>query len=189
MALGGDDHAPEPRRARSAALGFENDIDAAHLHCGSQHAHDHMGCPAAAVTVDMDAPQYKRDYRRKIVYFRSQLAMRLIADTKCDVCVCRGWVFEDNFAAIMRLRSEDRSSMRARTRSTMAASPASDSSSSRTRCSTRPTACSSTRHTITTLQINLASGVKPEHLDYFKFIGRVLGLAVFHDRFFLAGFL
>ena|SRR6202789_3120240 len=43
-----------------------------------------------------------------------------------------------------------------------------------------------------TLQINPASGVNPEHLDYFKFIGRVLGLAIFHHRFvdayFVPGF-
>jgi E3 ubiquitin-protein ligase NEDD4 len=39
-----------------------------------------------------------------------------------------------------------------------------------------------------TLQINPASGVNPEHLDYFKFIGRVLGLAVFHHRFLDAYF-
>jgi E3 ubiquitin-protein ligase NEDD4 len=30
------------------------------------------------------------------------------------------------------------------------------------------------------LQINPASGVNPQHLDYFKFIGRVLCLAIFH---------
>jgi E3 ubiquitin-protein ligase NEDD4 len=28
-----------------------------------------------------------------------------------------------------------------------------------------------------------ASGVNPDHLNYFKFIGRVLGLGVFHRRF------
>src|SRR6201996_7267723 len=39
-----------------------------------------------------------------------------------------------------------------------------------------------------TLQINPASGINPEHLDYFKFIGRVLGLAVFHHRFLDAYF-
>ena len=33
-----------------------------------------------------------------------------------------------------------------------------------------------------TLQINPASGINPEHLDYFKFIGRCLGLAIFHHR-------
>jgi len=32
--------------------------------------------------------------------------MRLVADAKYDVCVRHGWVFEDSFAAIMRLRSE-----------------------------------------------------------------------------------
>ena len=46
-------------------------------------------------------------YRWKVVYFRSQLSMCLIADAKCDVRVRRGWVFEDSFAAIMRLRPED----------------------------------------------------------------------------------
>ena len=39
-----------------------------------------------------------------------------------------------------------------------------------------------------TLQINPASGVNPEHLNYFKFIGRVVGLAVFHRRFLDAYF-
>lgn len=34
-----------------------------------------------------------------------------------------------------------------------------------------------------TLQINPHSGVNPEHLNYFKFIGRVVGLAIFHRRF------
>ncbi|KAG8903064.1 hypothetical protein FRC01_009341, partial [Tulasnella sp. 417] len=40
-----------------------------------------------------------------------------------------------------------------------------------------------------TLQINPASGVNPEHLNYFKFIGRVLGLAIFHRRFLDAYFI
>lgn len=40
-----------------------------------------------------------------------------------------------------------------------------------------------------TLQINPASGVNPEHLNYFKFIGRVMGLAIFHRRFLDAYFI
>jgi len=63
--------------------------------------------PRPPSTADADALQYKGDYRRKIVYFRSQPAMLLIANAKCDVRVRHGWVFEDNFAAIMRLRLED----------------------------------------------------------------------------------
>jgi E3 ubiquitin-protein ligase NEDD4 len=39
-----------------------------------------------------------------------------------------------------------------------------------------------------TLQINPHSGVNPEHLNYFKFIGRVVGLAIFNRRFLDAFF-
>jgi len=39
-----------------------------------------------------------------------------------------------------------------------------------------------------TLQINPASGINPDHLSYFKFIGRILGLAIFHRRFLDAYF-
>ncbi|KAI6167088.1 hypothetical protein EDD17DRAFT_1752421 [Pisolithus thermaeus] len=43
-----------------------------------------------------------------------------------------------------------------------------------------------------TLQINPASGVNPEHLNYFEFIGRCFGLAIFHrhfvDAYFVASF-
>ena len=40
-----------------------------------------------------------------------------------------------------------------------------------------------------TLQINPASAVNPEHLNYFRFIGRCMGLAIFHRRFLDAYFI
>ena len=39
------------------------------------------------------------------------------------------------------------------------------------------------------LLINPASGVNSEHLSKFKFIGRVLGLGIFHRRFLDAYFI
>jgi len=39
-----------------------------------------------------------------------------------------------------------------------------------------------------TLQINPSSYINPEHLSYFKFIGRVVGMAIFHRRFLDAFF-
>ena len=39
-----------------------------------------------------------------------------------------------------------------------------------------------------TLQINPNSSVNPEHLNYFRFIGRVVGLSIFHQRFLDAFF-
>ena len=39
-----------------------------------------------------------------------------------------------------------------------------------------------------TLQINPASSVNPEHLQYFRFVGRIVGMAVFHGKFIDHGF-
>ncbi|XP_022704202.1 E3 ubiquitin-protein ligase SMURF2-like isoform X2 [Varroa jacobsoni] len=45
-----------------------------------------------------------------------------------------------------------------------------------------------TREDIFTLQINPDSSVNPEHLSYFKFIGRIIGMAVFHGHYIDGGF-
>lgn len=39
-----------------------------------------------------------------------------------------------------------------------------------------------------TLQLNPASAINPDHLTFFKFIGRCIGLAVFHQKFLDAYF-
>lgn len=38
------------------------------------------------------------------------------------------------------------------------------------------------------LQINPASYVNPDHLQYFKFIGRFIAIALFHSKFIYSGF-
>lgn len=38
------------------------------------------------------------------------------------------------------------------------------------------------------LQINAASYVNPDHLQYFKFIGRFIAIALFHSKFIYSGF-
>ncbi|KAI9455588.1 hypothetical protein BJY52DRAFT_1188306 [Lactarius psammicola] len=134
MTLGGDERSRESPRARSSAIGLGN-------------AHD------------IDPAQYKRDYWRKIVYFRSQPAMPVIVDAKCNVRVRRGWVFEDSFTANMRLRSVD------------------------LRIRKRPIVWFESEDTLDHGDINLAHGVNPEHPDYSKSIGRAPSPAVFHHRF------
>lgn len=39
-----------------------------------------------------------------------------------------------------------------------------------------------------TLQFNPNSSINPEHLDYFQFVGRAVGLAIYHRRFLDAHF-
>ena len=55
---------------------------------------------------DPTAPQYKRDFRRKVVYFRSQPGMREVPG-KCDIKIRRSMAFEDSFATVMRSTRED----------------------------------------------------------------------------------
>jgi len=38
------------------------------------------------------------------------------------------------------------------------------------------------------LQINADSGVNPDHLSYFHFVGRIIGVAIFHGHHIDAGF-
>ncbi|KAI9508971.1 hypothetical protein F5148DRAFT_822211 [Russula earlei] len=150
--------------------------------------------PRLPSAVDADAPQYKRDYRRKVVYFRGQPSMRVIADAKCDVRVRRSCVFEDSFASVMRLRPED---LRKRLMVKFEGEDALDYGGvsrewffllSHEMFNPSYGLFEYSAHDNYTLQINPASGVNPEHLDYFKFIGRVLGLAIFHHRFLDAYF-
>ena len=62
--------------------------------------------PRLPTTLDANAPQYKRDYRRKVIYFRAQPKMR-VRDGKCDLRLRRGRVLEDSFTAVMRMNGED----------------------------------------------------------------------------------
>ena len=104
--------------------------------------------------------------------------MRLFADAKCDVRVRRGWVFEDSFPAIMRLRPED---LRKRLVVEFEGEDALDYGGvsrewffllSHEMFNPSYGLSVYSAYDNYTLQINPASGVNPEHLDYFKFIGR-----------------
>ncbi|KAN0132131.1 hypothetical protein V8E53_010050 [Lactarius tabidus] len=143
--------------------------------------------PRLPSKVDADAPQYKRDYRRKVVYFRSQPSMCLISDARCDVRVRRQLVLEDSFTEIMRLRPEDLK------KRLMVKFDGEDvdgdisrewfSHLSHEMFNPAYGLFDYSIHDGCTLQINPASDVNPDHLDYFKFIGRIFGLAIFHRRF------
>ena len=37
-------------------------------------------------------------------------------------------------------------------------------------------------------QINADSGINPDHLSYFHFVGRIMGIALFHGHYIDGGF-
>ncbi|KAG2153107.1 uncharacterized protein EDB93DRAFT_1136648 [Suillus bovinus] len=149
--------------------------------------------PRLPSNLDSNAPQYKRDYRRKVIYFRSQPAMNL-KEGKCELKLRRSRVLDDSFAAVMRMsgnelkkrlvikfEGEDGLDYGGVSREWffLVSHEIFDPSYGLFQYSA---------HDNYTLQMNWMSGVNPEHLTYFKFIGRCLGLAIFHRRFLDAYF-
>ncbi|KAG8858513.1 hypothetical protein FRB96_005184 [Tulasnella sp. 330] len=150
--------------------------------------------PRLPSTLDSNVPQYKRDFRRKLIYFRSQPAMRA-QPGNCQIKVRRNHIFEDSYAEIMRQSAND---LKKRLMIKFEGEDGLDYGGlSRefffllSHEMFNPFYClfEYSAHDNYTLQINPASGVNPEHLNYFKFIGRCLGLAIFHRRFLDAYFI
>lgn len=57
--------------------------------------------PRLPSSLDQNVPQYKRDFRRKLIYFRSQPALRILPG-QVPIKVRRDHIFEDSYAEIMR---------------------------------------------------------------------------------------
>ncbi|OWB70163.1 hypothetical protein B5S33_g4444 [[Candida] boidinii] len=149
--------------------------------------------PRLPSSLDNDVPQYKRDFRRKLVYFRSQPALRILPG-QCHIKVRRDRLMEDAFRDVMRQTPED---LKKRLMIKFEGEEGLDYGGVSREFFQQlshemfnPFYClfqyaSSDNYT---LQINPNSNVNPEHLNYFKFIGRTVGLGVFHRRFLDAFF-
>ncbi|KAF1803048.1 hypothetical protein V8B55DRAFT_1502034 [Mucor lusitanicus] len=150
--------------------------------------------PRLPSSLDQNVPQYKRDFRRKLIYFRSQPALRPVPG-QCHIKVRRDHIFEDAYAEVMRQVPAD---LKKRLMIKFEGEDGLDYGGlSRefffllSHEMFNPFYClfEYSAHDNYTLQINPHSGINPEHLNYFRFIGRVVGLAIFHRRFLDAFFI
>ncbi|KAI9511322.1 HECT-domain-containing protein [Russula earlei] len=146
--------------------------------------------PRSRPLLDANVPQHKRDFRRKVVYFRSLPAMRMYPGS-CRIQVRRDHIFEDSYSEIMRRTPRD---LKKRLFITFEGEEAPDfagPANLKEFLYLLPHEMSKpsnglfeySAHDNRSMQINPSSGVNPEHLNYFKFIGRVLGLCTFHRHF------
>lgn len=62
--------------------------------------------PRLPSSLDQNVPQYKRDFRRKLIYFRSQPALRSNTG-QCHIKVSRDAIFENSYTEIMRQSPND----------------------------------------------------------------------------------
>ncbi|KAI9505687.1 hypothetical protein GGI25_002404 [Coemansia spiralis] len=149
--------------------------------------------PRLPSNLDQNVPQYKRDFRRKYIYFRSQAAMRPVPG-QCHIKVSRDNIIEHSYNEIMRLSVTE---LKKRLMIKFDGEDGLDYGGvSRefffllSHEMFNPQYClfEYSAHDTYTLQINPHSGINPEHLNYFRFIGRTMGLAIFHRRFLDAFF-
>lgn len=147
--------------------------------------------PRLPSSVDADVPEYKRNFQQKLAYFRSQAELRQKTG-QVYIDVKRDTILSDAFEQFMRLQPDE---LKRKLTIRFDGEAGLDYGGvarefffllSREMFSPAYGLFENSSHN--TLQISSKSCIMPEHLDYFRFIGRVVAVAVFHQKFMDAFF-
>ncbi|XP_008197287.1 E3 ubiquitin-protein ligase SMURF2 isoform X2 [Tribolium castaneum] len=139
-------------------------------------------------------PKYRRDLVAKLKTLRAELTALQPQSGHCRLEVSRNEVFEESYRLIMKMRPKD---MRKRLMVKFKGEEGLDYGGvarewlhllSREMLNPQYGLFQYSRDDHYTLQINPDSAVNPEHLSYFHFVGRILGIAVFHNHQLEGGF-
>ncbi|RZC33616.1 E3 ubiquitin-protein ligase SMURF2 [Asbolus verrucosus] len=139
-------------------------------------------------------PKYRRDLVAKLKALRAELTALQPQSGHCRLEVSRSEVFEESYRLIMKMRPKD---MRKRLMVKFKGEEGLDYGGvarewlhllSREMLNPQYGLFQYSRDDHYTLQINPDSAINPEHLSYFHFVGRVLGIAVFHNHQLEGGF-
>lgn len=139
-------------------------------------------------------PKYRRDLVQKLKGLRAELTALQPQSGHCRLEVSRSEVFEESYRLIMKMRPKD---MRKRLMVKFRGEEGLDYGGvarewlhllSSEMLNPQYGLFQYSREDQYTLQINPDSAVNPEHLSYFHFVGRILGIAVFHNHQLQGGF-
>jgi E3 ubiquitin ligase SMURF1/2 len=139
-------------------------------------------------------PKYRRDLVGKMRTLRAELTALQPQSGHCRLEVSRAEIFEESYRLIMKMRPKD---MRKRLMVKFRGEEGLDYGGvarewlhllSREMLNPQYGLFQYSRDDNYTLQINPDSGVNPDHLSYFHFVGRILGIAVFHGHCLDGGF-
>ncbi|XP_015608168.1 E3 ubiquitin-protein ligase SMURF2 isoform X2 [Cephus cinctus] len=139
-------------------------------------------------------PKYKRDLVAKLKCLRAELNALQPQSGHCRLEVSRNEIFEESYRLIMKMRSKD---MRKRLMVKFRGEEGLDYGGvarewlyllSHEMLNPQYGLFQYSRDDNYTLQINPDSGINPEHLSYFHFAGRIIGIAVFHGHHIDGGF-
>ncbi|KAK2585056.1 hypothetical protein KPH14_008575 [Odynerus spinipes] len=139
-------------------------------------------------------PKYKRDLVAKLKCLRAELNALQPQSGHCRLEVSRNEIFEESYRLIMKMRPKD---MRKRLMVKFRGEEGLDYGGvarewlyllSHEMLNPQYGLFQYSRDDNYTLQINPDSGINPEHLSYFHFAGRIIGIAVFHGHHIDGGF-
>ncbi|GFT89132.1 e3 ubiquitin-protein ligase SMURF2 [Nephila pilipes] len=143
---------------------------------------------------DMPYSKQRRDLVQKLAALRQELHALQPQSGHCRLEVSREDIFEESYRLIMKMRPKDlRKRLMVKFRSEEGLDYGGVAREwlyllSHEMLNPYYGLFQYTRDDIYTLQINHDSSVNPEHLSYFHFVGRVIGLAVFHGHYIDGGF-
>jgi len=139
-------------------------------------------------------PKYKRDLVAKMKVLRSEISKLRPPSGHCRLEVSRQEVFEDSYRMVVKMRPKD---MRKRLMVKFKGEEGLDYGGvarewlyllSHEMLNPYYGLFQYSRDDIYTLQINPDSSINPDHLSYFHFVGRIIGIAVFHGHYIDGGF-
>jgi len=139
-------------------------------------------------------PRYKRDLVAKMKVLRTELNSLQPGSGHCRLELSRGEVFEDSYRQVVKMRPKD---MRKRLMVKFQGEEGLDYGGvarewlyllSHEMLNPYYGLFQYSREDIYTLQINTDSSINPDHLSYFHFVGRIMGIAMFHGHYIDGGF-
>nr|CAD7413164.1 unnamed protein product [Timema poppensis] len=139
-------------------------------------------------------PKYKRDLVAKQRVLRAELQALQPQSGHCRLEVSRAEIFEESYRLVMKMRPKD---MRKRLMVKFRGEEGLDYGGvarewlyllSHEMLNPQYGLFQYSREDNYTLQINPDSSINPEHLSYFHFAGRIIGIAVFHGHYIDGGF-
>ncbi|KAG7271158.1 hypothetical protein CRUP_002807 [Coryphaenoides rupestris] len=142
----------------------------------------------------LTVPKYKRDLVHKLKTLRQELSQQQPQGGHCRIEVSREEIFEESYRQVMKMRPKD---LWKRLMVKFRGEEGLDYGGvarewlyllSHEMLNPYYGLFQYSRDDIYTLQINPDSAVNPEHLSYFHFVGRIMGMAVFHGHYIDGGF-
>ncbi|XP_065214724.1 E3 ubiquitin-protein ligase SMURF2 [Planococcus citri] len=139
-------------------------------------------------------PKYRRDLVAKQKILRAELNVLQPQSGHCRFEVSRSEIFEESYRIIMKMRAKD---LRKRLMVKFRGEEGLDYGGiarewlcllSREMLNPQYGLFQYSREDNYTLQISSDSSINPDHLSYFHFVGRILGIAVFHGHYIDGGF-